>query len=177
MHENSMRIMKRLVDGYIPKDSKLKILDVGSLDVNGTYKELFSNHDYTGLDIEGGENVDIVSTNPYCWTDIKDEEYDVVISGQCLEHVPMPWVWIKELSRVLKKDGIIIVIAPFICLPHYFPVDCWRILPDGMKTLFQYAGIRMIDTNLIKDGCYTDCYGIGIKGIEADLSSSSSLPS
>ncbi len=67
----------------------MSVLDVGSHDVNGSYKSLFSETDfkYTGLDMADGPNVDIVPENTYSWKEIEDNSYDVVISEQALEHV------------------------------------------------------------------------------------------
>jgi ubiquinone/menaquinone biosynthesis C-methylase UbiE len=33
---------------------------------------------------------------------VEDERYDVVISGQVIEHVRKIWVWMREVSRVCK---------------------------------------------------------------------------
>ena len=52
---------------YVTTKSKLKILDVGSYDVNGNYRSIFESmgHKYNGLDMERGPNVDIVPQNIY----------------------------------------------------------------------------------------------------------------
>ena len=41
MHQSAMIRMKWFVDNYIPKDKKVKVLDIGSYSVNGNYKEFF----------------------------------------------------------------------------------------------------------------------------------------
>lgn len=84
--------------------------------------------------MQAGPNVDIVISDPYNWG-LPSSSYDVIISGQCLEHVEMPWLWIKEAERVCKPGGFMILIAPWSCGQHRYPVDCWRILPDGMNVL------------------------------------------
>ena len=38
-----------------------KVLDIGSLDINGSNRDLFENCDYIGLDVGEGKNVDIIS--------------------------------------------------------------------------------------------------------------------
>ena len=145
-----MDLMTRLVTSYLDPKSKLSILDVGSRDVYAergkkfkklkytNYKHLFNNPNwtYTGLDIESGPNVDLVVDTDYKWQNVGDEQYDVLISGQCFEHVEMPWRLVHQMERVCKKGGIVAVIAPFFCKVHRHPVDCWRYLPDGMRALF-----------------------------------------
>jgi SAM-dependent methyltransferase len=138
MHPSSFNAMKYFVERYLDNNEQLDILDVGSYDVNGTYKPLFQspNWHYVGLDVAEGPNVDIVSTSPYDFG--LHKLFDVVISGNCLEHVESPWKWIKEVEKVTKKNGIICVITPFSVGEHRHPVDCWRILPDGYKYLLEH---------------------------------------
>jgi SAM-dependent methyltransferase len=157
--------MMNLLTKYIIKggvyshDYALKFLDVGSMDVvgNGSYKNMFTfdgiqkNWTYTGLDIASGNNVDIVSPDPYNWP-IKDESYDIVISGQCAEHVEAPWIWVKEIERVCKADGYIFIIAPFKIAVHRFPVDCYRYVPDGFAYLFgKHCNFEVLETEVSND--------------------------
>ena len=95
--------------------------------------EIFKSSDkweYSGLDVEKGPNVDIVVENPYDW-EIPDSSYDVVISGQAFEHIEFFWLTFLEMARVLKPQGLIILIAPSRGPQHRYPVDCWRFYPDG----------------------------------------------
>jgi 2-polyprenyl-3-methyl-5-hydroxy-6-metoxy-1,4-benzoquinol methylase len=43
---------------------------------------------------------------------VEDERYDVVISGQVIEHVRKMWVWMREVSRVCKVGDVVITINP-----------------------------------------------------------------
>lgn len=145
MHESSMRLMEYFVVKYLNKPAKL-ILDVGSMDVNGSYRGLFAEpHEYWGLDIAAGSNVDIVAPNPYDWP-VKDNSFDWVISGQCIEHVENLHLWIKEVARVLKPGGLCCIIGPNTFKQHRYPVDCWRIWPDGMRFLLsQIAHLEVVE--------------------------------
>ncbi|MBP2679778.1 MAG: methyltransferase family protein [Deltaproteobacteria bacterium] len=71
MHQGSFDKMKAFRDGYLPeyRDSPLEILDIGSQIVTErqlNYRPLFGSPpwSYTGMDIEAGENVDVVVRNP-----------------------------------------------------------------------------------------------------------------
>jgi SAM-dependent methyltransferase len=142
MHIDSLFLMTFLSSIYIDKNEELSILDVGSYDVGGTYKNIFNKEkwSYTGADIEEGPNVDTVVDLGYKWSDIPSNTYDVVISGQCLEHVEAPWLWERAVERVLKPGGWCIVIAPWIHCYHAYPLDCWRIFPDGLRYLMTKWG-------------------------------------
>jgi SAM-dependent methyltransferase len=134
MDRSSFDLMLWFVKNYL-KDEVTTILDVGSMDVNGTYKSAFTNPKwaYKGLDIEAGKNVDIVAASPYCYP---TSDWDVVISGQTGEHVEDIYAWADELIRVVKPGGLLYVAIPAAWNEHRYPVDCWRILPDGMRWLF-----------------------------------------
>ena len=147
MHESAMTGLAYFRDKYMNPAQITKILDVGSLDVNGTFRDILQvpNWLYHGADIGEGKNVDIILEDPHNWVDLKDESYDVVISGNTFEHISYPWLTIKEIARVLRKGGYLCLIAPFICPEHYFPRDCWRFLPDGMTALSDWAELEVVE--------------------------------
>lgn len=150
MHDQSLRLMRQFA-GTLPS-SELRILDVGSRRVSRdqkTYRRYFGNPlwEYIGADIEAGLNVDVVLDEPYRWQ-FASASFDVVISGQCLEHVPEPWLWVVEVARVLMVGGLTCLIAPAEWPEHKNPVDCYRYLPDGMKALAKWANLTVIDVGM-----------------------------
>ena len=50
-----------------------------------------------------------------------DASYDAVLCSEVLEHLPNPAVAIKELSRLLKPGGHLILTAPFFSWTHFAP--------------------------------------------------------
>jgi SAM-dependent methyltransferase len=158
MHKSSLDEMSFFLGKYLNKDTSLDILDVGSMDVNklGTYRSLMSpKWTYTGLDISGGRNVDIV-IKPYNWD--LGKEYDVVICGQCLEHVEDMSAVIDQILKHLKPNGFLCIIVPWRWDEHKFPLDCWRVLPDGMRWLLRKTEILSVHKN--DSG---DCVGVAKK--------------
>ncbi len=149
MHQTSYKNAAYFVSKYLQqyKDKNLKILDVGSQDVNGTYKPLFSNENwsYCGCDMCEGKNVNIVLKNVYRWNEIPAESYDVVISGQAFEHIEYIWKTVLEVRRVLKEGGIFCMIAPAACHEHRYPLDCWRIFSDGAAAIAKYAMLEVLE--------------------------------
>ena len=146
MHASSILRMQWFLDNYASKIAKaeVKVLDVGSYDVNGSYKHLFGEqkYSYTGLDMEHGPNVDIVLSNPYDWDTIETDSFDVVISGQAFEHIEFFWKTMDDMTRVLRKDGLLCLIAPNGFGEHRYPVDCYRFFTDGMLALARYVSIE-----------------------------------
>ncbi len=149
MHKSSLEKMKRFRDRYLlPREQEpLAIYDLGSMDVNGSYRPLFDRPSwtYTGLDMAPGDNVDVVLHNPYNWREIDTHSADVLISGQAFEHIEFFWITMLEIARVLKPGGLCCIIAPSGGPEHRYPVDCWRFYRDGFAALARYAGIEALD--------------------------------
>lgn len=155
MHDHSMELMAGFRDKYLLGMKGCTILDIGAMRVirqKHSYRELFElNYIYTGMDVAPGLNVDIVGFENIT------EVYDVVISGQVIEHVNHPWDWLKNLKQYFRK--YICIIAPNAIKEHRYPIDTYRYLPDGMRDLFNYADIVVI--NIFKSD--KDTVGVGTK--------------
>jgi SAM-dependent methyltransferase len=50
-----------------------------------------------------------------------DESFDAAMCIEVLEHVPSPIKALRELIRLIKPGGILIITAPFCSLTHYSP--------------------------------------------------------
>jgi hypothetical protein len=141
--------MARFRDRYLDDRvaQPLHILDVGSLNVNGSYRELFAKPGWTyvGLDMAAGDNVDIVLSTPYVWREVASESADVVVSGQAFEHIRFFWITALEIARVLKRGGLCCILAPSSGPEHRYPVDCWRFYPDGLAALADFAGLETLE--------------------------------
>lgn len=147
MHTSTMLRMSWFIEHYVKGDA-IKVLDIGSYDVNGSYKHLFGSCEYVGLDIEKGPNVDVVMESPYTWNNLENEYFDYIISGQTFEHIEYPWLTIKEIYRKLKPGGIICIIAPNSTPEHRYPFDCYRYFADGLTALAQWGGFTVIDVSV-----------------------------
>lgn len=149
MHANSMDLCRGFALGLLThRPGPLSIADVGSYDVNGTYRPLFDRPGwrYVGFDIQAGPNVDVVLSSPDGWELAEDHlaAFDVVVSGQCVEHVAAPWRWVHDVARLLKPGGLLWISAPNTEVYHEHPIDAWRIWPAGMTALLQEASFEII---------------------------------
>ncbi len=143
--------MRAFRSAYVATTAKppIRVLDVGSCGMGCvTFRELFAPpmFDYVGLDIAAGKNVDMVPGDPFCWTEIESESFDLVISGNMLEHNPYFWITDAEIARVLVQDGLTVLIAPSAGYPHRVPLDCWRFYPDSWSAMCSYVGLELIET-------------------------------
>lgn len=138
--------MQAFHDHYM--DGPARVLEVGSKasQPHDTYRSLFDGCDYLGLDVVAGPNVDYVPADAFHWAELEDESFDVVISGQMLEHNPYPWITFAEIARVLKKDGLVCTIAPSAGPVHRHPLDCWRFYPDSASAFCAYVGLDLVES-------------------------------
>lgn len=65
-----------------------KVIEVGSLNINGTVRDFFTDCDYTGIDLGFGEGVDLVLDGSELTSFYPLDFFDVAISTECFEHNP-----------------------------------------------------------------------------------------
>lgn len=65
------------------------------------------------------------------------QKFEAAILESILEHTADPVLVVKEASRVLKKEGIIFVEAPFLYEFHSAPFDYYRFSLPGIETLLK----------------------------------------
>ena len=111
----------------------LKILDAGAGEAQ--YKKYCLHLDYTAQDIavyEGVGNQEGFQTGERDYSNldiisdiydipVEDGSFDIVLCSEVIEHITDPVKVFSEINRVLKKDGILIITAPFNSLTHYAP--------------------------------------------------------
>ena len=84
----------------------VKVLDIGSLDINGSNRSLFENSSYMGVDLGEGKNVDIISKGHELL--IEDNYFDVVCSSEVFEHDMFYTLTILNMYRMLKPGGLML---------------------------------------------------------------------
>lgn len=89
----------------------LKIVEIGSLDINGTIRQLFTKNNkiekYIGVDIGEGKGVDVVDQG-HLFLRNQFEKPNIILSAECLEHNPFWKETIAESILTLSSPGIII---------------------------------------------------------------------
>lgn len=85
--------------------SKNKVLEIGSLDINGSLRDFFVDCDYCGLDVGPGKGVDIVCEGQKY--DAPDNTYDVVSSAECFEHNPYWLETFINMIRLCRNGGLV----------------------------------------------------------------------
>jgi ubiquinone/menaquinone biosynthesis C-methylase UbiE len=141
MHLNSELLFRKYAPPYFKKG--MRILEIGPAGIPSAYSKIINDDSIQWDTIDFVDTKYIHSANkhltyhmidPYNFP-LKDAQYDIVLSGQVIEHVQKVWIWVNELKRVTKKGGLIIIINPVSWPYHEAPLDCWRIYPDGIRAL------------------------------------------
>lgn len=84
-----------------------RVLEVGSLDINGAARSFFTDCEYVGLDVGEGPGVDVpVPGESY---DAPDDSFDVVLSCECMEHNPQWVATTQNMMRMLRPGGLFLV--------------------------------------------------------------------
>ena len=135
---------------------ELAVLECGSLNVNGSVRDLFSG-EYVGVDLREGPGVDrVADCERLPW---EEGIWPVVVSCEMLEHTLRPHVIVAEMARVLSPGGWLICTArgfdEWGCFRyHGHPDDHHRWSRQGFVTLFADAGLEVVS-------CHADPVGPG----------------
>ena len=123
------------------------MLEIGPDGFPSTFQKMTSIEEirWETLDICDSPSLTFAGCQMYSFP-IENDTYDIVLSGQVIEHVARIWQWMRELARVTKPNGLVITINPISWPYHEAPIDCWRIYPEGMKALCEDAGLSIEKT-------------------------------
>lgn len=84
-----------------------RVVEIGSLDINGTIRKFFENCQYVGVDVGPGPGVDIVCEGQHYAGD--SNSFDVAASAECFEHNPHWIATFANMLRLVRPGGLIIV--------------------------------------------------------------------
>lgn len=116
----------------------ISILDVGCGD--RPYQPLLDQYigQYVGFDVEGSSHVDVVGSAEEL--PFEDATFDCVICTQVLQYVNSPALAVREMHRVLRTDGMLLLSTHGVSFVDRRGVDRWRWTHHGLKTLLNRAG-------------------------------------
>jgi len=149
MHDTALKIGGLVMRTYCPPRAA-RILDVGAQDMNGTLRDVApKDAEYTGIDHEAGQGVDIVVTAGEPWP-VDDDQFDLVLATSVLEHDPAFWITFEAMCRKAKPGGHIYISAPSNGIVHRCPQDFWRFYPDSGLALKQWAERQDLNVTLVE---------------------------
>ena len=84
-----------------------RVLEVGSLDINGSVRELFADCRYTGVDLQLGPGVDLACQGQLL--EFPSGHFDTTISAECLEHNPFWRETVANMLRMTRPGGLVLI--------------------------------------------------------------------
>jgi len=141
-----------------------KVLEVGSLDVNGSVRDLFKDREYVGTDMRPGANVDDVVNAHDLLTKYEPETFDLVFSFDTFEHDDMWWISWDNMKKLVKKGGWLMLAVPSRhCPEHDHPHDYWRFMPQSFGEYFFKDLVNLYVTVDMNGQTEDEIFGYGQK--------------
>jgi SAM-dependent methyltransferase len=105
-HQSQLDFVSGVRNKFPKNFNDAKVLEVGSLNINGTVRIFFKDCDYLGVDVGAGKDVDLVC--PAHELDIPPNTFNTSISCECFEHDKY-WVRsFKKMYDLTKYYGLVI---------------------------------------------------------------------
>lgn len=105
-HPQQFQFVESVKEKYPNNFYKAKVLEIGSLNINGSIRTLFQDCAYIGVDVGEGKDVDLVCEGQN--VDHPDQTYDTTISCECFEHNPYWKETFENMHRMTKTGGLVI---------------------------------------------------------------------
>jgi SAM-dependent methyltransferase len=105
-HAEQRQFFERVRDRFPSSFLGKEVLDIGSLDINGTARDFFVDCAYVGVDVGEGPGVDIVFAGQDL--DWDDNTFDVVLSAECFEHNPE---WVATFANMVRLSRHLVIMT------------------------------------------------------------------
>jgi len=166
MHNAAMEFVYSSFHDWKADRTDLKVLEIGSLDINGSVRPMFKpfQAEYTGIDMQEGPGVDYVLDAAKF---INFEAYDVVVCAEVFEHTPDWKQIIYNCYNNLVEGGIFIATMagegrpphsaidenPIREWEHYSNIGWWE-LQQSLKQ----QGFKQVKVNVLEND--TRCWAV-----------------
>lgn len=166
MHNAAMEFIYTSFHNWKDDRTNLNILEIGSLDINGSVRPIFKpfQDNYVGIDMQEGPGVDIVVNAAKF---INFEAYDIILCAEVFEHTPHWKQIIQNSYNNLVEGGIFIATMagegryphsaidenPIRDWEHYSNIGWWE-----LKQTLTNVGFKNIDVSVL--GQDTRCWAV-----------------
>ncbi|CAB3695608.1 hypothetical protein LMG22037_03220 [Paraburkholderia phenoliruptrix] len=121
-----------------------RLLEVGPQD-RSLVRQCFTNFSVDTFDVVDTYKPTIVGDITKVNSAIPESAYDVVVCMDVIEHTLNPFDTVKEIRRILRHEGHLMISAPLNWRIHGPSPDCWRITEHGWNVLLRDFDIVEID--------------------------------
>lgn len=139
-----------------PVDARVLELGGGASVLGPMIKRDLPQGRYVSSDIAPTNNTHIVADAMAI--PVRGGALDIVLALEVLEHVPRPDAVLREISRVLKSNGVLILTTPFMFGEHDHH-DYFRYTPRGLTELLEETDLRLVET-VLRGGTFVSAFGL-----------------
>ena len=123
------------------------MLDVGAGE--SPWRDLLTHVDYVGIDVDTADQFGMRRNPSVTYYDGKhipfpDASFDHVLCVEVLEHVDDPRGFVREVARVLRPRGSLVLTVPWSARVHHIPHDYHRFTRHALELLFSGEGFEAI---------------------------------
>lgn len=124
------------------------VLEVGSLQIDDTsLRDLYNQRaEWLGIDLVEGPGVDMLCDITKCDDSLPYDYFGTVICSEVLEHIFDVSSALKQMYRVTRPGGKILVTTLFAFPEHQYPSDYWRFSESCLRQLLEDAGYQQVAT-------------------------------
>ncbi len=164
MHGNVMNWVAQCLDlrkTLVSKSTSARVLEIGSLDINGSVRPLFVNTisdggSFFGIDVQEGPGVDLVADASVYKSDV---QYDVVVCAEVFEHTAVWPKIVKNAHSLLVPGGMFIATMAGEGRPPHSAIDenpirSWEYYKNVTKSdlekqlaIFSDFKVNVVDTD------------------------------
>ena len=103
-HQEQRDFLNRLKSARPELFHDVTVIEIGSLNINGTVRDFFRATGYLGVDVGEGPGVDLVARGELL--DFPDNTYDIAISAECFEHNP---AWAETFLNMWRMANTAVI--------------------------------------------------------------------
>ena len=176
-HAAQQLFFEKVKEAYPEFFAWRNVIEIGSLDINGSLRGLFDYCNYVGFDVGHGPGVDYAVQGQ----DVvyPDDSFDIAVSSECFEHNPYWKETFANMDRMVKDDrGIVAFSCAGTGRPEHgttrtdggsSPLTVgigWEyyqnLAPDDFKGLTKsFDAVTWYENTVNKD-----LYFVGVRGVE-----------
>lgn len=116
-HRSQLDYIEKLSKDFPDYFNNIKMLEIGSLNINGTIRQFFKDCEYVGVDLDSGKDVDLICEGQL--VDHPDNTYDTTGSCNCFEHNPHWIETFRNMYRMTRQNGLLFIVVPTTGYPEH----------------------------------------------------------
>jgi hypothetical protein len=104
-HNQQREFFLRIKEKFPEYFNDVSVIEIGSLNINGTIRDFYNSNKYIGIDLQAGPGVDMILEGQN--VKLPDNSFDVAASAECFEHNPFWKETFLNMYRMASKFVII----------------------------------------------------------------------